>query len=525
MSHLQNLLSTVGVLLLATAVLRIRAVEECTVNKNSYLWKVESSPPIYLFGTVHVPYTKLWDHIPENAKAAFGSSDDLCVELRLSDPATLTQLGECQELPKGGTIDQFLSPDTYQRLKNYLARIQELLPRWLASTSSPILGGSKYAADHLFSAMTAGWERRRPIWMMLLISSLTEDNIKSRTIPLLDLFLDNAAEGLGKRVQAVESVNDQCRPFNRLTQEQVELALRVQLDHLEQLASNSDGPQGSVERDINTYRCGDFEGLVYSQTILPLPPLDNITNITSQERAVLQDIDRYLMGQMVTRRNRKMVQHLDALLQSKRNITYFFALGAGHFLGKKSVVHRLRKKGYNVQHIPVDEIVNGTALPSNIIALGHPDSVPRIMPVQRKDEVGGGGQPGLLPTLSPEILDDIWDRYILNPTWLRSPEPEPASSSTQTPQGQRPSRDVDAPVETTASMTTRQKYTAVFISTSAAPFTPRLLPFISTSTRELLGPESDRQLSNSSKLLQSNSALVLLVATFMAFVLLSRQLN
>ena len=33
MSHLQNLLSTVGVLLLATAVLRIRAVEECTVNK------------------------------------------------------------------------------------------------------------------------------------------------------------------------------------------------------------------------------------------------------------------------------------------------------------------------------------------------------------------------------------------------------------------------------------------------------------------------------------------------------------
>ena len=148
-------------------------------SQNSYLWKVESSPPIYLFGTVHVPYTKLWDHIPENAKTAFGSSDDLCVELRLSDPATLTQLVECQELPRRETIDQLLSPEIYERLKNYLARIQELLSGWLeSSSSSPLLGGSKQAADRLLSAMTAGWEHRRPIWVMLLLSSLTEENIK-----------------------------------------------------------------------------------------------------------------------------------------------------------------------------------------------------------------------------------------------------------------------------------------------------------------------------------------------------------
>ena len=54
-----------------------------------------------------------------------------------------------------------------------------------------------------------------------MLSSLTEENIRLRKIPLLDVFMDNAAEGLGKRVQAVETARDQCRPLNRLSNEQV----------------------------------------------------------------------------------------------------------------------------------------------------------------------------------------------------------------------------------------------------------------------------------------------------------------
>lgn len=167
-----------------------------------------------------MPYTTLWEHIPENAKTAFSSSEDLCVELRLSDPTTLSELSNCQYLPKGQTLDQVISAELHQKISSYLARIRVLLPNWLGETSASSFFGRRLS-DQLFSAMVSGWERKRPIWILLMLSSITEQNIKLRTIPMLDLFLDNAATGMGKRVQAMETPRDHCRPLNRLSAKQV----------------------------------------------------------------------------------------------------------------------------------------------------------------------------------------------------------------------------------------------------------------------------------------------------------------
>lgn len=76
-------------------------------------------------------------------------------------------------------------------------------------------------SDNLFNAMVGDWESKRPIWILYMLSSLTEENIRLRKIPLLDLFMDNAAQRMGKRVQAVETAKDQCRPLNKLSNEQV----------------------------------------------------------------------------------------------------------------------------------------------------------------------------------------------------------------------------------------------------------------------------------------------------------------
>ena len=116
---------------------------------------------------------------------------------------------------------------------------------------------------------------------------------------------------------------------------QVELALRVQLDYLEPMVSeDSPGPLVSNEDNIHTYRCGDFASLVSSTPFLPLPSMDNITATSSwlnaEQLAMLKNTESYLWGQMVVRRNRKMAKAISALLQKKRNLTYFFALGAGN---------------------------------------------------------------------------------------------------------------------------------------------------------------------------------------------------
>ncbi len=110
--------------------------------QNSYLWKVDTQPPLYLFGTMHVPYTKLWDFIPENVKTAFSSCDEVCLELRLSDDETRQELYNCQLLPGGvESVEEVLSKDMVQRIEQYLESIRKLFSKWLPQSGSPLLGG------------------------------------------------------------------------------------------------------------------------------------------------------------------------------------------------------------------------------------------------------------------------------------------------------------------------------------------------------------------------------------------------
>jgi len=76
-------------------------------------------------------------------------------------------------------------------------------------------------ADYLFEAITSNWERKRPAWVMLMVNSLTEADIRTRGMPVLDLHLARQAAVLGKSVGAVEKVEEQCNPLNSLNTTQV----------------------------------------------------------------------------------------------------------------------------------------------------------------------------------------------------------------------------------------------------------------------------------------------------------------
>lgn len=185
----------------------------------SFLWKVKRDPPAYFYGTIHVPYTRVWDYIPENVKVAFKQSENVYFELDLTDPYTMTSLANCQLLPHGENLSNILPKDIYTRLKQHLEYIREKLPNWITADQK----GKGLYADYLFDVIAGNWERKRPIWVMLLVNSLTESDIKSREIPVLDLYLAQEAERLGKITGAVERVKEQCVPLNDLNFSQVSI--------------------------------------------------------------------------------------------------------------------------------------------------------------------------------------------------------------------------------------------------------------------------------------------------------------
>ncbi len=187
---------------------------------NSFLWRIKRAPPhppSYLFGTIHVPYTRVWDFIPDRSKQAFHSSRNVFFELDLTDPLTISKLTSCQLLPHGENLQTLLPRDLYRRLKRHLDYVKHMMPYWMTADQR----GRGLYADYLFNAIAGNWERKRPVWVMLMVNSLTEWDVRSRGTPVLDLFLAQEAERMGKTTGAVERVEEQCHPLNGLNFSQV----------------------------------------------------------------------------------------------------------------------------------------------------------------------------------------------------------------------------------------------------------------------------------------------------------------
>ncbi|XP_054722376.1 metalloprotease TIKI1-like [Uloborus diversus] len=329
---------------------------------------IKRDPPSYLFGTIHVPYTKVWDHIPDNAKQAFAASSQVFFELDLADPATVAALSTCQMLPQGKNLSDVLPQDLYSRLKRHLEYVRGMMPRWMTQDQGRGRGIFKglfnadqrglFNADYLFNAIAGNWERKRPVWVMLMVNSLTESDVRSRGVPVLDLYLAQEAERMRKKTAAVEKVEEQCLPLNGLNFSQVLFALNHTLLQHEELRREAElqqqpHPPAPYTTDdlIRHYNCGDMlsgsAAFLGADSVPPLPPAPK------EEAALARNLDRYLRRELILNRNRRMGERVARLLGRHPGESLFFAFGAGHFLGNNTVLDFVQAHGYEVEHLSV----------------------------------------------------------------------------------------------------------------------------------------------------------------------------
>ncbi|XP_039423483.1 metalloprotease TIKI1 isoform X3 [Corvus cornix cornix] len=347
-----------SLLLLATA--RHGRAAACPLRRkqnelNSFLWTIKRDPPSYFFGTIHVPYTRVWDFIPENSKKAFQQSHIVYFELDLTDPYTISALTSCQLLPQGKNLQDVLPRDIYHRLKRHLEYVKLMMPSWM----TPDQRGKGLYADYLFNAIAGNWERKRPVWVMLMVNSLTEVDIKSRGVPVLDLFLAQEAERLRKQTGAVEKVEEQCHPLN---------------------------------------------GLNFSQ----VPNFINAT-LPAHERITAQEIDSYFRQELIYKRNERMGRRVKDLLQEHPDKSFFFAFGAGHFMGNNTVIDVLRREGYEVEHTPAGHAINNRRPPKTLLAFSSSHSpyvVSHELPLHPQKEEEEEEEEEFLPhLLFPDSID------------------------------------------------------------------------------------------------------------------------
>ncbi|VDK88635.1 unnamed protein product [Litomosoides sigmodontis] len=95
---------------------------------------------------------------------------------------------------------------------------------------------------------------------------------------------------------------------------------------------------------INSYKCGLLNETLFSTDSKRF--INRGFSITLELDRKAQEIDDQLREDIIERRNIRMAERIAKLLRWKVGKQYFFALGAGHFLGRRSVLTLLESHGF-----------------------------------------------------------------------------------------------------------------------------------------------------------------------------------
>jgi len=270
-------------------------------TERPFLYRIEGSPPSFLYGTIHVPDDRVLA-LPRSVRIALRRADVLVAELKL-DAHTQQVLQAGLALPDGQTLDDLLPGPLRERLVRYLASKGidfEPLKRWKLIALSAQLE----VLDYLRSGGEA-----------------------------LDQYLMKKAAQQGKPIQALETAEEQIAALDSLTAQEQVTVFDEELERLEKHAPDEPTP---VERMVRAYVAGDEKAL-WAESMAYVD-LSNPTHVK-------------FMDALFTRRNAHFAERIDAKLGDEPARSYFVAIGALHLFGPDGVIARLEKRGRTLQRL------------------------------------------------------------------------------------------------------------------------------------------------------------------------------
>lgn len=267
------------------------------------LWKVGSKPPSFLYGTVHVPDRRVLA-LPRSVVRALAESDVVYTEVPMDD-RTRVQMQRAAALPRGETLATVLPPPVYERTARYLK--------------------SRGFSIQLFY--------QQKIWALQVSLEMLDYLPQMAETQPLDMYLAERARTSGKRMAALETVDEQLAVLDGLTRaEQIEV-LEESLELLEAAAQTGTSPARQL---VESYLRGDPEEL----RRVALAMVD-----TSKP------LNRRQLEALIDQRNRVMADRIVEALKKTPDESHFFAVGALHYPGEQGIVALLQAKGLAVARV------------------------------------------------------------------------------------------------------------------------------------------------------------------------------
>ena len=291
------------ILLLAIAVSALTA-------QSQLLWRVSGNglqKPSYLFGTHHYAPLTVLDSVPE-VRRVLADAAQVCGEIDMLNLNAATRAtAQAMMLPQGKSLNDFIAADRR-------AEVDTMLKAYIG------IGLDNPVVQRLCPAAVANQ----------LTAAIVQKQLPSAPLDQrLDVYFQTKASKAGKKVLALETVQDQLKLLfgSPLTRQGRLLVC---------LAENADWTVGMLEMMTDAYMRRDLAAI---KELTEQKLGDDCDTTPDEEAAMLSD------------RNYAWMERLPAMFAEAQTLV---VVGVGHFVGDDGLLNLLKKAGYTVE--PVDKL-------------------------------------------------------------------------------------------------------------------------------------------------------------------------
>ena len=291
-------------------------------DENTYLWKIESKPPAYIFGFLDDghKFDIIYETLSLNTKAALLHSEEVYIE-------------------KNHEIKEILNNANLQAKWN--ETLQDLLPTHIYRKLDPVLSG--IVNETAIRNLNPGWVALG--LHRLIVRAMANQWRSVEKITEKKEFAEGlltSAKGIGKRVKDFETGDGTIETYNNMPFEHYVFWIQESLAKLE--FSLSDNRSLRMNQNLEEYKCGQFEGI---------KTLFIRENAFEDWKMSAKNFNAYIKKGMVISQNKKMAARIKHLLFSKGKKRLFFAFDAGHLTGESgtTIVDILREDGFTISRV------------------------------------------------------------------------------------------------------------------------------------------------------------------------------